>query len=1169
MVIVTVSGSPAAQAGLQPGDVILSLQGVSVTTVKDFVAAVRQLGAAGEMQLAMWRRGEIVSVVAKLGSPVDAQRLSEANTKADALEREIEAYSAILKVFTRDRFPDEWANIQSNLGLAYDDRVRGNRADNLEKAIAAYEAALTGQTPEAMPVDWGRTQHNLGEAYRERIRGDRGDNLEKAIAAYEAALTVRTRQGLPSGWALTQNNLGLALTNRVRGDRADNLERAIAAYEAALTVRTREASPVDWARTQSNLGIAYAQRIRGDRAGNLEKAIAASEAALTVMKREVLPVQSASTEANLAIIYRDRIRGNRAENIEKAIALCEAALGAIERGAQPVLWSTIQESLGSAYWSRIRGDRADNMERAIAAYEAALIVRTREASPFDWAGTQHNLGMAYRDRIRGNRADNIEKTISAYEAALTVRTRETLPEDWAKTQNNLGLAYVERTLGDRAGNLEKAIATYKAALTVRTREALPMEWATTQNNLGTAYSSRILGDHAENLENAIIAYKAALTVTTRKKLPAEWAQTQNNLGNAYADRIRGGRADNLEKAIAAYKAALAIRRREALPRSYLLTQRLLGEVLLKQHCWSEAGPVYAGARDGFLLLFGQGLDAAEARDLIIQSGPLFAEAAYAAAERGETETALSLASEGRAHLMAVALRLNTLGLSSTKGEKLQDLRSDIAALERSAETAEGFDRTAALDRLAELRQQLLAIVKEATASESQPGSVMAIARTLTAGGGAVVVPIVTDIGSKVVVVAGGKAGATISASDLPGLTTQQLDELIRGSRNDKKGDGGWLRAFAIQELQDPDEKTRRLPEWIRAIDTIGVRQWQLFAGAIEKELQRRGVEPGARIVILPTGALGLLPLSLAENPVTGRRFGETYEIVEAPNLEALTVALKTAAEPPPPSLAAIINPTGEIPHLALPFTETEGALVAAHFSHASATILDKTSATPETVLNALKNKSYWHFSSHGFFDWSDARRSGLLMKGEQPLTLGTLADAQGTLGRPRLVVLSACETGLYETSRTPDEFVGLPATFMILGAAGVVSSLWQVDDMATALLMAKFYDYHLSDGLSPPAALKAAQSWLRNATKADLIAFADSAEHAGQLSAVKAAELNNMLHSRSRMAKSRFAAAWDLLHPRTPGARGSDSPPPASDAESSMRPFSHPYYWGAFFYTGL
>jgi CHAT domain-containing protein len=102
------------------------------------------------------------------------------------------------------------------------------------------------------------------------------------------------------------------------------------------------------------------------------------------------------------------------------------------------------------------------------------------------------------------------------------------------------------------------------------------------------------------------------------------------------------------------------------------------------------------------------------------------------------------------------------------------------------------------------------------------------------------------------------------------------------------------------------------------------------------------------------------------------------------------------------------------------------------------------------------------------------------MREGERLTIGRLMEARGSLGRPRLVVLSACETGLYDIDRNPDEFVGLPATFMQAGAAGVVGSLWLVDDLATALLMAKFYDLHQGGargGVTPPTALRQAQTW--------------------------------------------------------------------------------------------
>ena len=51
----------------------------------------------------------------------------------------------------------------------------------------------------------------------------------------------------------------------------------------------------------------------------------------------------------------------------------------------------------------------------------------------------------------------------------------------------------------------------------------------------------------------------------------------------------------------------------------------------------------------------------------------------------------------------------------------------------------------------------------------------------------------------------------------------------------------------------------------------------------------------------------------------------------------------------------------------------------------------------------------------------------------------------------------------------------MPAAFLGLGAGGVIGSLWQVSDAATALLMARFYELHIGDGLAQAAALKQAE----------------------------------------------------------------------------------------------
>jgi hypothetical protein len=44
----------------------------------------------------------------------------------------IAGYEAITTVFTRETFPELWAETQLNLSNAYCNRIKGERADNLE-----------------------------------------------------------------------------------------------------------------------------------------------------------------------------------------------------------------------------------------------------------------------------------------------------------------------------------------------------------------------------------------------------------------------------------------------------------------------------------------------------------------------------------------------------------------------------------------------------------------------------------------------------------------------------------------------------------------------------------------------------------------------------------------------------------------------------------------------------------------------------------------------------------------------------------------------------------------------------------------------------------------------------------------------------------------------------
>jgi CHAT domain-containing protein len=89
-----------------------------------------------------------------------------------------------------------------------------------------------------------------------------------------------------------------------------------------------------------------------------------------------------------------------------------------------------------------------------------------------------------------------------------------------------------------------------------------------------------------------------------------------------------------------------------------------------------------------------------------------------------------------------------------------------------------------------------------------------------------------------------------------------------------------------------------------------------------------------------------------------------------------------------------------------------------------------------------------------------------------------LSDIYNLRAPVDLVVLSACRTALGKEVRG-EGLVGLTRGFMYAGASTVVASLWKVDDEATAELMKRFYTDMLQRGMTPAAALRAAQNSIR------------------------------------------------------------------------------------------
>ena len=235
--------------------------------------------------------------------------------------------------------------------------------------------------------------------------------------------------------------------------------------------------------------------------------------------------------------------------------------------------------------------------------------------------------------------------------------------------------------------------------------------------------------------------------------------------------------------------------------------------------YNKAGQAFASAREAFLVLLGPGIEEADAKALLADAGPLFADAAFAAAQRGDAQTALQLANEGRSRLLTVAMKQQTLELAPEARSRLDELRRAIQAEKQAIDAAQGEGRAEALQKLVVLRSELLSLVE--SGSRDASGVALATARAVAAEGGAVVAPIVTHLGGKIIVMSG--SGDAI-AVDVPELTPSRLSDLLVGATPGVPG--GWIAAYFVNYF-DRSERMRRWPEWLGAIEGAGA--WELWA----------------------------------------------------------------------------------------------------------------------------------------------------------------------------------------------------------------------------------------------------------------------------------------------------------------------------------------------------
>lgn len=272
---------------------------------------------------------------------------------------------------------------------------------------------------------------------------------------------------------------------------------------------------------------------------------------------------------------------------------------------------------------------------------------------------------------------------------------------------------------------------------------------------------------------------------------------------------------------------------------------------------------------------------------------------------------------------------------------------------------------------------------------------------------------------------------------------------------------------------------------------------------------------GKRLLVVADGVLNYLPFAALQAPAQLDAWDyqpllQDHEVVMMPSASTLGVLRQEHRDRPksPQKLAILADPVfglddervqtkiskdftfpaslsraaaeANVLLSRLPFTRQEAETITALFDPQETIAALGIAANREFVTNPnLGQYQMVHFATHGLLNSKTPELSGLALS----LINGAGEPQNGFLRfheifnldlNAELVVLSACQTGVGPVVRG-EGALSLTRGFMYAGAERVVVSLWNVDDRGTAELMAQFYQEMLNQGLTPAAALRAAQ----------------------------------------------------------------------------------------------
>jgi hypothetical protein len=110
-----------------------------------------------------WEK-EINHLYAKYGDTSNSKTPVQKTISTQKQQEPIDCFHHALSIYTHLNFPEYWAMLQHNLGLAYHDRSQGDRRENLERSIVSFHNALQIHTHQEFPEKWKIDQDDLAKS---------------------------------------------------------------------------------------------------------------------------------------------------------------------------------------------------------------------------------------------------------------------------------------------------------------------------------------------------------------------------------------------------------------------------------------------------------------------------------------------------------------------------------------------------------------------------------------------------------------------------------------------------------------------------------------------------------------------------------------------------------------------------------------------------------------------------------------------------------------------------------------------------------------------------------------------------------------------------------------------------------------------------------------------